>query len=267
MHRGHTIHDAMSAFMYVRRLSFKPGTSVTSPPTTLKSKSNFGSSTSAMVNAPKQGNTPIRGAKIKRNVNAHSNSVNETGTDNVSCAARTPNTTSGSPFQNTERSISTAPSFTVSKTFTPSIFAGTDPNENFSNRNAVRKLGRVARKIGSSAATITSLVATSRYGHAAAKTLFTQPPRSTSRNASHAGSSPMRSWISDSSNVERSASAARDAALSPFRSFTLTRHAKKKPEATAPKPNPRTAAPNSPSKGFMKFSAAAARSFCNDVSV
>ena len=253
--------------MYVRRLSFKPGTSVTSPPTTRRSKSNRGSSTSAMVSAPKHGNTPMSGAKMSRNVNAHSNSVSETGTDNASCAALTPNTTSGSPFQNTERSISTAPSFTVSYTFTPSIFAGTDPNENVSKRNAVRKLGRVAVKMGSSVLTMTSDVATSRYGHAAASTLLTQPPLSTSRNASHAGSSPMRSWISDSSRVLRSANAALDAARAFFFSFALTRHPKKKPLAAAPAPKPRTAAPNSPSRGLTKFSAAAARSFCGDVPV
>jgi hypothetical protein len=267
MHRGHTIHDAMSAFIYVRRLSFKPGTSVTSPPTTLKSKSNFGSSTSAMVNAPKQGNTPIRGAKIKRNVNAHSNSVNETGTDNVSCAARTPNTTSGSPFQNTERSISTAPSFTVSKTFTPSIFAGTDPNENFSNRNAVRKLGRVARKIGSSAATITSLVATSRYGHAAAKTLFTQPPRLDVAEREPRGEFPDQ--ILDLGLVQRRKVRQRRSRCRALSFSFLHAHAPREEETRShgAEPNPRTAAPNSPSKGFMKFSAAAARSFCRDVSV
>ena len=219
MHRGHTIHDAMSALMYVRRLSFRPGTSVTSPPTTRRSKSRRGSSTSAIVSAPKHGKTPINGAKMSRNVNAHSNSVRETGTLNVSCAARTPSTTSGSPFQNTERSISTAPSFAVSYVLTPSIFAGFDPNENVSKRSAVRNDGRVAVRMGSSVLTITSDVATSRYGHAAASTLLTQPPRSTSRNASHAGSSPIRSWISDSSSALRSASAARLAARAFFSDF------------------------------------------------
>ena len=40
-----------------------------------------------------------------------------------------------------------------------------------------------------------SFTAAGYAGHAAASTLLTQPPRSTSRNASHAGSSPIRSWI------------------------------------------------------------------------
>ena len=72
-------------------------------------------------------------------------------------------------------------------------------------------------RIGSSAATITLLVAWSRYGHAAARTLFSQPARSTSLNASHAGSSPTSSCISDSSRVARSANACLDAVFSfPF---------------------------------------------------
>jgi len=74
----------------------------------------------------------------------------------------------------------------------PSILAGTLPKENFSKRNAVRKDGLVAVKIGSSAATITPDVAWFRYGHAACSTLFNHPPRSTSRNASQLGTSPIR---------------------------------------------------------------------------
>ena len=101
MHRGHTIQLAMSALMYVRSGSFRPGTRVTSPPTTRRSKSSWGSSISAMVSAPKHGKTPRRGAKMSLSVNVHSNSVSDTGTLSASCAARTPSTTSGSPAQNT----------------------------------------------------------------------------------------------------------------------------------------------------------------------
>ena len=65
----------------------------------------------------------------------------------------------------------------------------------------------MALRIGSSAATITLLVAWSRYGQAAARTLFSHPARSTSLNASHAGGSPTSSCISDSSRVAGSANA------------------------------------------------------------
>ena len=74
MHRGHTIHDAMSAKMYCLSGAFSPGTKVTSPPTTRGSKSSCGSSMSAMVSAPKHGNTPSNGANINRSVSEHSNS-------------------------------------------------------------------------------------------------------------------------------------------------------------------------------------------------
>ena len=92
-------------------------------------------------------------------VNVHSNSVSDTGTLSASCAARTPSTTSGSPAQNTWRSISTDPSPVVSYTLTPSMRAGTPPKEKRSKLSVVRKLGRVACKMGSSAATMTSEVA------------------------------------------------------------------------------------------------------------
>ena len=258
MHRGHTIHDAMSAKMYCLRGAFSPGTKVTSPPTTRRSKSSCGSSMSAMVSAPKHGNTPSNGAKISRSVNEHSNSVSDTGTESESCAALTPNTTSGSPAQNTRRSISTLPSPVVSYTLTPSNDAGMLPKENRSNERVVRKEGRVALRIGSSAATITLLVAWSRYGQAAARTLFSHPARSTSLNASHAGSSPTSSCISDSSRVARSANACLDAVISfPF-DFLLCCQPMKKPEATAPPPKPSTAAPSSPNRGLTKATTAAA---------
>ena len=162
MHLGHTIHDAINASMYCFSGAFKPGTKVTSPPTTRRSKSSCGSSMSAIVSAPKHGNTPSNGANISRSVNEHSNSVNDTGTESESCAALTPSTTSGSPAQKTLKSISTLPSPVVSYTLTPSNRAGMFPKENRSNESVVRKDGRVAFNIGSSAATMTLEVAWSR---------------------------------------------------------------------------------------------------------
>mmetsp|Transcript_31485 Transcript_31485/g.102577 ORF Transcript_31485/g.102577 Transcript_31485/m.102577 type:complete len:219 (+) Transcript_31485:1641-2297(+) len=126
---------------------------------------------------------------MRRTVTEPCTSVKEIGTLTVSCAARTASTTSGSPAQNTSRSTSTLASSPVSCTLTPSMRAGTFPNEKRSNRSVVKKDGRVACKIGSSAATMTPDVARSRYGHALSTIRFNHAALSTSRNASHDGKS------------------------------------------------------------------------------